>query len=392
MYVSSWPGLTLRAFRRSHSDRNLPFPLNSETRLSFCVARSGIYHLFRALRFKKGDIVLVPDYHSGNEVSAIRAAGASIVYYPILRNLEPDLEALSRLARLNPRVIYVIHYLGWPQPMKEIEALCRQRGSLLIEDCALSLLSETDQKPLGSFGDYSIFCLYKTLPVPNGGLLVQNRNMLPDLAELKLEPCPLTAAAGRSSELALEAIRSRSDSVGRVLFGIKRTFGQMLRAAHVRQVPVGNIGWNVADVNIAMSSISNTVMVGLGYDEIRRKRRENFLFMRQRLEGRVRMLRQDLKEGVCPLFFPILVQDKQAAARALWQQGIGAVEFWNEGDPRANCYGGTEAQYLRAHVLELPIHQDVTRSQVEYIADQVLRLKLQPAAGQVRHMELQPVL
>jgi dTDP-4-amino-4,6-dideoxygalactose transaminase len=342
------------------------------------VARSGIYHLFRALHFKKGEIVLVPDYHSGNEVSAIRAAGASIVFYPILRNLEPDLEALSRLAKLNPRVIYVIHYLGWPQPMKEIEALCRERGSLLVEDCALSLLSETDHKPLGSSGDYSVFCLYKTLPVPNGGLLVQNRNILGDLAKLKLERCPRTAAFGRSAELALEALRSRSDRIGKVLFGIKRAFGQMLRGARVRQVPVGNIGWDVADVNIAMSSISSTVMGGLDYERIRRRRRENFLLMQRRLEGRVTMLRKDLKEGVCPLFFPILVRDKHSAARALWRQGIGAVEFWNQ-DPRSDCEGGVDAQYLRAHVLEIPIHQDVNRSQVEYIADQVLRLELQAA-------------
>lgn len=379
MYVSSWPGLTAREFYRSRSNRSLPFPLNADNRLAFCVARSGIYHLFRALRFKKGDVVLVPDYHSGNEVFAIRAAGASIVYYPILRNLEPDLEALSRLAKLNPRAIYVIHYLGWPQPMKDIEALCRERGSLLIEDCALSLLSETDQGPLGSFGDYSVFCLYKTLPVPNGGLLVQNRNILGELANLELERCPHTAAAGRGSELVLEAVRSRSDNIGKALFGIKRAFGQMLRAARVRQVPVGNIGWNVADVNIAMSSISQTVIGGLEYDQIRRKRRENFLLMQRRLEGRVTMLRNDLKEGVCPLFFPILVQHKHAAARALWQRGIGAVEFWNEGDPRANGHSGPDARYLRAHVLELPIHQDVTPSQVEYIADHVLRLELEPA-------------
>jgi dTDP-4-amino-4,6-dideoxygalactose transaminase len=378
MYVSSWPGLTLREFRHSQAGRGLPYPLASANRLSFCVARSGIYHLFRALRFKKGEIVLVPDYHSGNEVSAIRAAGASIVYYPILRNLEPDLDALSRLAKRNPRVIYVIHYLGWPQPMKEIEALCRERGSLLVEDCALSLLSETDQKPLGSFGDYSVFCLYKTLPVPNGGLLVQNRNILGDLAKLKLERCPRTAAFGRSAELALEAVRSRSDRIGKSLFGIKRAFGQLLRGARVRQVPVGNIGWDIADVNIAMSSISSTVMGGLEYDQIRRKRRENFLLMRRRLEGRVNMLRKDLTEGVCPLFFPILVQDKQSAASALWRRGIGAVEFWNR-DPRADCDGGADAQYLRAHVLELPIHQGVDPSQVEYIADQVLRLELQPA-------------
>ncbi|MCX6620791.1 MAG: aminotransferase class I/II-fold pyridoxal phosphate-dependent enzyme, partial [Acidobacteria bacterium] len=136
MYVSSWPGLTLGEFRHTRTGRALPFPLASAHRLSFCVARSGIYHLFRALRFKKGEIVLVPDYYSGNEVAAIRAAGATIVYYPIRRNLEPDLEALSRLAKLNPRAIYVIHYLGWPQPLKDIVALCRERGSLLIEDCA----------------------------------------------------------------------------------------------------------------------------------------------------------------------------------------------------------------------------------------------------------------
>ncbi len=80
------------------------------------MARSGIYHLFRTLNLKPGDKVLVPDYHSGNEVAAIRAAGASVVFYPIKRNLEPDLEALTRLAAQGARVIYVIHYLGWPQP------------------------------------------------------------------------------------------------------------------------------------------------------------------------------------------------------------------------------------------------------------------------------------
>ena len=49
---------------------------------------------------------------------------------------------------------------------------------------ALSLLSEPDGEPLGSFGDWSIFCLYKTLPVPNGALLVQNAMPLGGLDRL----------------------------------------------------------------------------------------------------------------------------------------------------------------------------------------------------------------
>ena len=378
MYVSSWPGLTPSHVLSNRSAAQLPYPLNAANRLAFCVARSGIYHLFRALGLRRNDAVLVPDYHSGNEVSAIRAAGAKIVYYPIRRDLEPDLDALARLVKLGPKVVYVIHFLGWPQPMKEINALCSGRGTILIEDCALSLLSEPEGKPLGAAGDYSVFCLYKTLPLPNGGLLVQNRNPLSQLSGLELRNCPRTTAAGRTAELALEAIRSRADRLGKAMFGVKRSLGRMLRAADVRQVPIGNIGWDPGDVNIAMSRMCGAVIARLDYDCIRKTRRENFLLMRQKLDGRVRMLREDLAEGVCPLFFPILVKDKHAVAKALWQKGIGAVEFWNELRPLAEREGGREAQYLREHVLELPIHQDVRPKQVEYIADQVLGMQLRP--------------
>jgi perosamine synthetase len=378
MYVSAWPGLELWELFTPRSPSALPYPLNVAHRHSFCVARSGIYHLFRALRLKPGETVLAPDYYSGNEIAAIEAAGASVFHYPIRRNLEPDMEALFRIARQTaPRVIYVIHYLGWPQPMVEIEALCRKTGSILIEDCALSLLSRRDGRSLGTFGDYSIFCLYKTLPVPNGGLLIRNNQALPGLDSLRLERCPALAAAGRSVELAFETLRSRANRTGKALFAIKQTIGRTLRAARVRHVPVGDIGWNIANVNIAMSGVSDRVMRSLDFERIIETRRNNFLLMRQKLEGRVRMLREDLKEGVCPLFFPILVRDKHAAARALWQRDIGAVEFWN--DPQSNPAIGPEARYLRSHVLELPIHQGVTPAQVEYIAKQVLRLKLEPA-------------
>jgi len=110
------------------------------------------------------------------------------MYYSIDRNLQPDLDQLSLLARAGARALYVIHFIGWPQPMNRILELCRTAGLILVEDCALSLLSQTDGRPLGSFGDYSVFCLYKTLPVPNGGLLVQNNSNLPTIAPLQLHP------------------------------------------------------------------------------------------------------------------------------------------------------------------------------------------------------------
>ncbi len=377
MYIPSWPGLTLDDLLSFRVDKTSTYPFTAVNKSSFCVARSGIYHLFRALQFKPGDKVLVPDYHSGNEVAAIQAAGATIEFYPIRRNLEPDLETLSRLAARGARVIYVIHYLGWPQPIKEIQAICRRSGSILVEDCALSLFSETEGKSLGVFGDYSVFCLYKTLPVPNGGVLVQNGKALPALENLKLETCPRLTAAGRSAELVLETVRSRWNGLGKLLFDIKRSAGRSMRAANVRQVPIGDIGWDIANVNVGMSGLSESIIRGSDYEWIRQRRRENFLQLRQNLAGRVTPLRKDLEPGVCPLFFPILVQDKHAAAEALRERGIEAVEFWN--DPQLDRNLGADARYLRAHVLELPIHQGVTPKQVDYIAEQVRQLKLEPA-------------
>ena len=55
------------------------------------------------------------------------------------------------------------------------------------------------------------------------------------------------------------------------------------------------------------------------------------------------------------------------------------MELWNYGFPEAKGEEGPDARFLREHVLELPIHQDVTHSQVEYMADQVLHLKLPTA-------------
>ena len=381
MYISAWPGLTLRDVFPSRA-AVLPYPLNSEYRTSFCVARSGIYHLFRALGLKPQDVVLVPDYYSGNEVAAMRAAGVSLAFYPVLRTLEPDLESLARLTkRLSPRVIYVIHYLGWPQPLKEIQGLCRGAGSILIEDCALSMLSEVEGKALGTFGDYSVFCVYKTLPVPNGGLLVQNKGSLPELADLKLEPYPRLAGASRTAALAFESLHSQWSILGKALSGVKQTAGRLLRAASGRHVAVGDMvaetGWNPDNVNVAMSAISASVMGSLDYTGIRERRRRNFSLLRERLQGRVTLLREDLPDGVCPLFFPILVKHKHAAAQSFWRKGIGAVEFWS--DPQDNRSIGADARYLRSHVLELPIHQTVTESQVEYIAAQVLRLNPEPA-------------
>jgi dTDP-4-amino-4,6-dideoxygalactose transaminase len=376
LYVPAWPGLSPGHLLRSRRAGARPFPLGADHAMFFYRARNAIYHLFRALRLAPDETVLMPDYHSGNETSAVRAAGAAVRYYPIRRDLAPDLDALEELCRRHrPRALFAIHYLGWPQPVAELATLCREHEMLLVEDCALSMLSETGGRPLGSFGDYAVFCLYKTLPLPNGGMLVQNRRVLEELTRLPLRRCGIASLGGRTAELLLEWARARTGRLGAGLAALKAAVGRSLTSMGVERVPVGDMGFEIDQVDVAMSSVCRRLLARFDYEAIRERRRANFRVLAQGLAGRVRLLKRELEDGVCPLFFPILVEDKRAVAEALWRRGIAAVQFWNEGDPEADEAGASDARFLRRHVLELPIHQDVTPAQLHYMVEQVSNLE-----------------
>ena len=375
MYVPAWPSIDPRLLAQPTVEQDLPFPLNRQNAHYFYLARNGIYQLFIKLALKPDEIVLAPDYHHGNEIYAMQAAGVNIRFYPVRRNLEIDINAVASLCNSHTRVLYVTHYLGWPQPMHAIRDLCRDKGLLLVEDCALAFLSSSPDAALGSTGDYAVFCLYKTLPVPNGGVLVSNIAGGLDLpAWTPRKPAGLSVA-GRSIELVLQWFRSHHEKTGAALFAIKRSVGSALTAARLERTPVGDNGFHIGDADLAISPFSRSLMERLNYTEIRKRRRHNFKFLLHALEGYTRPVRADLEEGVCPLAFPLLVRDKHVAAQQLWDRHIGATEFWNEGDPAADI-NGSDAEFLRRHVLEIPIHQEINDSQLAYIAEQIRELNL----------------
>lgn len=377
-YVPMYQGLSATDFVRSAAPETDCFPFNVPHRLPFYRARNAIYHLFRALlETNPGLSVLAPDYNSGNEIMAIRAAGAAIHYCPVRGDMTLDPDDVERYCRIhNPDLLYVIHYAGWAQPMPALVDLCRRRGMLLVEDCALSLLSDLEGQPLGSFGDWSVFCLYKTLPLPNGALLVQNGPRLESLERLKLREAGPASVAGRTLELVVYRLRSRANSVGAALQLVKRGMGRAAGALDVRRANVGDIGFNLEDVDLAMSPLSQRLLTRLDFAEIKRRRVANYNQLAERLGRDVIRVFHDLPEGVCPLFFPIIVNDKAEAADALRARGVDAVEFWNDSCEPGGHEMGPDARFLRRHVLELPIHQDLTARHIDHVANQVAALNL----------------
>ena len=175
------------------------------------------------------------------------------------------------------------------------------------------------------------------------------------------------------AELLVQRIRSRVNGVGAALQAVKRAMGVAAGALDVRRANVGDIGFNLDEVDLAMSPVSARLLERLDSEDIRRRRIANYRQLLHEIDAGVTPVFPVLPEGVCPLFFPIVVPNKAEAADALRRRGVDALEFWNEpvGD---GLEMSVSARFFRKHVLELPIHQDLSSLHITHVARQVNRI------------------
>jgi hypothetical protein len=227
------PGMVLPRTRRGA----VPFPFDDPGVRYFYYARNGVYALARLWNLA-GREVLFPAYFHGVELEALLDAGVRPRFYPVHERMRVDPGEVEKRIGPETRAIYLIHYVGFPGPVEELRELCDRRGLLLVEDCALALLSALGDRPLGTFGDASIFCLYKTLPTPNGGALVICGGGPIGLPEG--DPPPVAATFSHAASSLLVGLELSGGAAGRVLRRVARGVGRAAaRVVRAQRVPTG---------------------------------------------------------------------------------------------------------------------------------------------------------
>ena len=344
------------------------YPLNDPNLEYFYYARNGIYALARSWKLE-GQEVLFPSYFHGVELEALLAAGVVPRFYPVHKGMRVDAEEVESLITAKTRAVYLIHYVGFPGPIREIADICRSRHLLLVEDCALALLSRTGSLPLGTLGDAAIFCLYKSLPLPNGGaVLVQG----PGLSKLGVR-CSSRAFSGVAYLASLLSGNFKFPTGGRThrfLAGLRH---QVKAAAQSFGIaPVGSQHFDLSLASAGMSGPAHWILAAQNFEQIIERRRRNYLHLLNRLRPLCEPVFPDIPAGVCPLFFPIPVRQKETVVARLFAKGIQAVNLWSAYHPLAPPGLFPEVDELRQNVVEIPCHQGITENTVERIADEVM--------------------
>jgi perosamine synthetase len=146
-----------------------------------------LYALLKALGIGPSDEVIVPDFSFIATASAVALAGGRPVFADIdleTYTISPD-EVEARVSGRTKAVI-VVHLYGHPADMDPVMEVARDKGLLVIEDCAQSHGATYKGIKTGSIGVGSAFSFYatKNLTMGEGGAVATDSEEVANYVEL----------------------------------------------------------------------------------------------------------------------------------------------------------------------------------------------------------------
>ncbi|HXR10437.1 MAG TPA: DegT/DnrJ/EryC1/StrS family aminotransferase, partial [Candidatus Acidoferrales bacterium] len=351
-------------------------------------ARNAIYHALRAFKIGTGDEVLAPAYICSAAIEPILAAGAKVALYDVERDASVDLQALEAAVSSRTRALVLVHYFGFPNDAAGVRALCDRHDLFLIEDCAHVQSGSVAGRALGTWGDASVFSWRKFFPLFDGGELILNRAD----CELNFQPAHESVLFTlRAAKNVLESSFAKPQIISTPPLGDSvETSNQSAssngNAGTRRSGPLGvdnNSPTFQSDmVNFPMSRTSRFLLECADFPAAARARRENYKFLAEAMRdlAGVRPLFAELPESIVPYVFPA-VFDAPDSHLPLRRAGIPAVSWEGVRHAMAGKREFPGAGFLYDHAVSLPVHQDLTRADLEAIVRTVRAVNAPAKAG-----------
>ncbi|MDD5773361.1 MAG: DegT/DnrJ/EryC1/StrS family aminotransferase [bacterium] len=372
MYIPQLQTLPLNTFFK-HSNDNCK-EIFKENIITFRYGRNAIWWGLKYLDIKSGENVLVPSSLCDVVIDPFVSLGINLKYYSLDKSLKYGPEEIRKKIDKDTRAVYVIHYFGFPQDLSAVKDICDKNKLFLIEDCAHSFLGSFNGKPLGDFGDISIFSPRKFLPVPDGGFLKINKNNL-KLPAIEKEEKFIPAAVGLTKLILKD-----------MAFNNLIPLGILKKALKVFKEPEDNLpltykGSLNHNFNEEISFLSKYIINKLDLDEVIDKRRKNFNYwinILDELPG-IKPLFSQLPEGVVPYSFPVLIEKRDEFLIKFENAGMFFEPtlnwtFYNLNNLLNKNEKFSDTQFLAERFLSLPVYQSLDLNKLEKIRKRMAKI------------------
>ncbi len=177
--LPGWINILRAIFRKVPSDVSLARLWCREGEIAGWLSRSTwSLALIVEWRMKKAtkEVVRIwlPDYFCNSALQALRNTGVELVFYPVSCDLTPDEEACRHIAReCPPDVFLLVHYFGMPSETTFVRDFCARHHAWMVEDATHAL---RPMEGIGTVGDFVLYSPHKSLPMPDGAVLVVRPN------------------------------------------------------------------------------------------------------------------------------------------------------------------------------------------------------------------------
>lgn len=370
MHVSAFPELSIKHLLTAPKWPGVFEAFYGREAKGFYHGRGALWRGIKLLGLGGRGNVLLPSYHCGVEVEAVRQAGVGIEFYRIKDDMTVDLRILEEKIKAGCTAVLVIHYYGFPQPIEAIRQLCRRHNVFLIEDCAHALFSSYGGQPLGTYGDIAIFSPTKSLSLPDGGALLVNN---PEIEAVVCTERPNRAVVWKRIVGLLIGSQEDKGDARMLRAGVRRIRSLCSICMPSRVSRTYNTGdeFDVSMGHIGMSEISRRIMSGAPIDWVIGKRRLHFQHLLAGIgdSDYWKVCFTSLPEGICPMFFPVRIrrQSRREVQRVLQGFGIDTYVFGERLHPKLPKEEFPEAELLAREVLCLPIHQQLDERKLDSI-------------------------
>ncbi len=302
--------------------------LENSTINYFAYGRHALREGLRLCGIGRGDRVLIPSYICRDVLSSVRAVDAEPLYYDVDEELQACLDPDSAPSA---GAVMAVNYFGFPQELDRFKLYCNRTGATLIEDNAHGLFScDKEGRYLGTRGDLAVFSLRKTLPLPNGAVLMVNR---PDLKERQPAQLPFEPSYGdvffNRKQMARRIIKLTGIGGAKTLIRFLRLGRRLATGSSIPQPdPDGE--------NVLPEPLKCSPMLKKGIDsadpEIECKRRRDLYYL---FDEFIRSTHEcipvfdTLPKGVVPYGYPFFCEDEAFSSieRELFMNGLLCITW-----------------------------------------------------------------
>jgi perosamine synthetase len=149
--------------------------------VSYASGRMGFFDLLKELSVGTGDEIIVPGATCAVMINAILRVGAK----PVYSDIDPytfgsDPVSIEKSITPDTKLIIAQHSFGIPCRIGPIAKVSAEKNIFLLEDCALTLDSNYENKSVGNFGNAALFSTDHSKPINTiiGGLIYSSDKRL----------------------------------------------------------------------------------------------------------------------------------------------------------------------------------------------------------------------